>query len=105
MGQIMATKDGEGLKRSVELDDTCWGDVGRREVGLGDGEVRGRSVELGGAGRSLEVNNEARKAESLSITEDVGMGGERENNLLKLDMTGHKDFFLEWDQNRERHFK
>ena len=84
--------DGEGLRRSVELDDTCWGDDGRRGVGLGDGEVRGRSVELGGVGRSLEVNDDARRAKSLSITEDVG-GGERENILLKLDRKGHKDFF------------
>ena len=67
--------DGEGLRRSVELDDTCWGDADRREVGLGDGEVRGRSVKLGGVGRSLEVNDEARRAESMSIIEDGGGGG------------------------------
>ena len=32
--------------------------AGRREVGLGDGEVLGRSVELDAAGRLLEVNEE-----------------------------------------------
>ena len=55
---------------------------------MGDGEVLERSIELGGAGRSPEVNEEARRAESVSITDDEG----QENILHKLDVTGHKDF-------------
>ena len=68
--------DGEVLRKSVELDDIGWGDAGRREVRRGDGEVLGRSVELGGAERSPEVNYEARRAKSMSITGDVEWGEE-----------------------------
>ena len=83
----------ELLGRFVELGGTGWEVAGRREVNLGDGEVLGRFVELGSVGRSLEVNEEARRAEFVSITYDVGVGGrERENILHKLDMTGHKIF-------------
>ena len=39
------------------------------------------------------MNDEVRRAESVSNVGDVGVGGERENILLKLDMAGHKDFF------------
>ena len=47
----------------VELDSTSWGgDVGQWMVELGDGEVLGRSIELGGTGMSPEVNEEARRA-------------------------------------------
>ena len=61
---------------------------------MGDGEVLERSGELGGAGRSLEVNEEAGIPESVSTTGDVGVGErERENILHKLDITGHKYFF------------
>ena len=66
---------------------------------MGDGEVLGRSVELSSAGRSLEVNEETGRAESMSITDDAQMGGrgvggerERENILYKLDMMGHRFF-------------
>ena len=38
------------------------GDASRWMVELGDGEVLGRSVELGGTGRSLEVNEDAGRA-------------------------------------------
>ena len=61
--------------------------VGRLEVKLGDREVLERFVELGGAGRSLEVNEEVGRAESVFTTGDAGLGGrERENTLHKLDM-------------------
>ena len=61
---------------------------------MGDGEVLGRSSELSNAGRSPEVNEEARRAESMSTTDNVGIGERESKNILhKLDMTGHKDFF------------
>ena len=87
--------DWELLWRHVELSCTGWGDSGRQEVGLGDREVLRRSVELDGDGRSPEVNKEVGRAESMSITDDAGVGGrrEQENSLEKLDMTRHKDFF------------
>ena len=86
--------DWELLGRSVELSDTCWGDSGRREIWLGDKEVLGRSVELGGGRRSPEVNVEAGRAKYVSITDDARVGErEQENSLDKLDMTRHKDFF------------
>ena len=66
--------DGEVLERFMELDGTCWGDASRREVEQGDGEVLGRSVKLNGARRSSEVNDEAGRAESVSIIGDVRMG-------------------------------
>ena len=43
------------------------------EVRLGDGEVLGRSVELSGAGRSLEVNEEAGEQSPCPMW--VGGGG------------------------------
>ena len=64
------------------------------EVGLGDEEVLERSVELDGVGRSPEVNEEEGREEFVSTTVVAGVGGKRMgNNLHKLDMTGHKDFF------------
>ena len=41
------------------------------------------------------MNEEAGRAESMSITSYAGVGGrrERENILHKFNMTGHKDFF------------
>ena len=40
------------------------------------------------------MNDEAGRAESVSITDNVGVGlRERENILHKLDMIGHKDLF------------
>ena len=66
--------DGEVLGRFVELNCTCWGAVGRREVERGDGEVLERSIKLDGARRSLEVNDEAGRVESMPITSDVGGG-------------------------------
>ena len=63
-------------------------------VGLGDGEVLGRSSELGSAERSPEVNEEAGRAESVSTTDNVGIGEREPKNILhEIDMTGHKDFF------------
>ena len=54
----------------------------------------GRSVELGSARRSPEVNEEAGSVEFVSITNDVVVGGrEQENILHKLEMTRHNDFF------------
>ena len=44
------------------------------QVGQGDGEVLGRSVELDSAKRSLEVNEEAGREESVSTTDDEGVG-------------------------------
>ena len=91
--------DGEVLGRFMEHKGTSWGDASWREVRQGDGEVLGRSIELDGVGRSFEANDEARRAESVSIISDVEMGGggggvrEQENILHKLDITGHKDFF------------
>ena len=85
--------DMEGLKRYVQLDGTCWGDVCQQEVGLGDQEVHKRSIELSGAERLLEVNDETGRAKSVPITRDVGEERERENILNKLDMMGHR-FFL-----------
>ena len=67
--------DGEVLERFMELKGTCWRDASWREVRQGDGEVLGRSIDLDGAGRLFEVNDEARRAESVSIIGDVGMGG------------------------------
>ena len=64
------------------------GHASRGEVRLGDGEVLGRSVELSGAGRSLEVNEEAGEHSPCPV-----VGGARENVFHKLGMTGHKDFF------------
>ena len=66
--------DMELLKRPVEIFGTGWGDSSRREVGLGDRELLERSVELGGVGRVLKVNEEAGRAESVSTTDDVGVG-------------------------------
>ena len=100
----MMGRDSGGL---LSLTVQIGGDASRREVGLGDGEVLGRSVECDGARRSPEVNDEAGRAESVSITDDVGVGvlrrggggggggggREWENILHKLNMTGHKDFF------------
>ena len=63
------------------------GDVGRREVRLGDEEVLRRYVELGGAGRSLEVNKEAGRAESLSITSDARVGGEENGKTFSTNLT------------------
>ena len=60
--QEVGRGDGELLGRSVELGSTGWGDAGRWEVRLGDGEVLWRSIELGGAGRSLYVNKETWRA-------------------------------------------
>ena len=51
--------------------------AGQREVDLGDGEVFRRFVELDGAGRSLEVNEEAGRAKFVSTTDDVRVGGKR----------------------------
>ena len=48
--------DWELLGRSVELDNTGWGDASRWEVELGYREVLGRSIEVGDVGRSIEVN-------------------------------------------------
>ena len=73
--------DRELLGKFIELDGTGWGDVGRREVELGDGEVLGRSVELDGVGRSLEVNKELGRVESMSTTDDGGVGGENEKTF------------------------
>ena len=78
--------DEEGLKRSVELDNTCWGDPGWQDVRLGDGEVLKSSVELGGAGRSPKVNDEAGRAESVSITCNVG-GEEGNRKTFSTNLT------------------
>ena len=43
------------------------------------GEVLWRFVELDGVGKSLEVNDEARKVEFVSITGDAGVGSGEEN--------------------------
>ena len=57
-------------------------------IGLGDGEALERYVELDGAGRSPEVNKEAKRIEFMSITGDARVGGrEQENILHKLAMT------------------
>ena len=72
--QKVGQGDGEGLRRFVELGGTSWGDASRREVGLGDREVLERSIKLYGVGRSPEVNNKAGRAESVSITDNVGLG-------------------------------
>ena len=48
---------------------------------VGDRKVLGRSIELGVAGRSLEVNEEAGRAESMSTTGEAGVGRrEREHS-------------------------
>ena len=40
------------------------------------------------------MNEEAGRVESVSITDNVGIGERESKNILhKLDMTGHKDFF------------
>ena len=43
------------------------------------GEVLRRFVELGGVGKSLEVNEEVGKVEFVSITGDAGVGHGEEN--------------------------
>ena len=59
------------------------GDAGQWEVELGDREVLERSVELSGAGRSPEVNEEAGRAESMSITGDAGVRGRERENIFQ----------------------
>ena len=44
---------------------------------MGDEKALGRSIDLGDARRSPEVNEEARRAESMSTTGDVRVGGKR----------------------------
>ena len=56
----------------MELDGLGWGNAGRQEVRGGDEEVLGRSFELSDTGRSPEMNDEARRVESVSITKMWG---------------------------------
>ena len=65
----------------------CWSAGGR----AGCREVLERSVELDGAERSPEVNEEAGRVESVFIAckWDTKI-------LYKLDMTGHKYCFESW---------
>ena len=54
--------DGEVLRRSVALDGTSWGNASQWEVDQDDREVLEKSVELGDARRSPEVNDDSRRA-------------------------------------------
>ena len=65
-----------------------------RRLGWVMGKYSGGPLSPGSAGRSSEVNEEAGRVESVSITGDGRVGGrERENILHKLYMMGHKYFF------------
>ena len=46
-----------------------------------------RFVELGDPRRSLEVNDEAGRAKSVSITDDVGVGGEDNEKTFSTNLT------------------
>ena len=61
--------------------------AGWREVKLGNGEVLKRFVELGGAGRSPEVNKEVGRIKFVSITSDVGVGGEEKGKTFSTNVT------------------
>ena len=54
---------------------------------MGDGKVLGRFVKLDGVGRLPEVNKEARKAESVSITGDEGLSGEENKKTFSINLT------------------
>ena len=54
---------------------------------MGDGEVLGRSVELGGVGRSLEVNKEVGRVEFMSITSDQGVGEKENGKIFSTNLT------------------
>ena len=53
---------------------------------MGDGEVLGRSIELGGTGRSPEVNEEVGRAKSVSTIDDARVGG-REQKMFFTNLT------------------
>ena len=63
------------------------GDVCRQEVRLGDGEVLVRSVMLGGSRRSLEVDEEAGRVESMSIIGDTRVGEEENGKTFSTNLT------------------
>ena len=72
-------------------------DVGRQEVEQGlnslgeleriDGDELDSSDELDGAGKSPKVNDEAGRAESVSITDVMEVGGDAKGKTISTNLT------------------